>query len=67
MELSLNLICERRGDGRRMRVICIDAPGENPVVAMDDTGNVGRYYAEGNAFPGVEHTSDLVPLGTHRG
>jgi hypothetical protein len=33
--------------GKKMRVVCVDAPDDQPVVAIDTVGNVYRYDADG--------------------
>ena len=46
-------------DGREIRVLCTDAPGELPVVVMDDTGYVVKAYADGRFHQQQEGNYDL--------
>ena len=49
-----------RGAGR-LRVICVDASGERPVIVLDALGNPYRYCANGAECDGVCGKYDLIP------
>lgn len=54
-------------DGREVRVLCIDAPGGQPVIVMDDTGYITRHNLDG-IFPGpnLENCNDLFMAPTKK-
>lgn len=48
-------------DGHKARIICTDARGELPVIALiGATEEIYRYYAGGKYYPDDEHKLDLV-------
>jgi len=51
---------ETRGAGKR-RVICVDAPGDYPVVIMDAGGSVYRHKADGTYCSMDFPAYDLIP------
>lgn len=56
--------------GRKARIICTDAKGPHPIVALVDDGDgevITLYHASGNvAWGGPKERSDLVNIPTKR-
>lgn len=46
---------------REVRVLCVDAGGDYPVVALDGRGNVLRFTSDGH-FWGMKREFDLIPI-----
>jgi hypothetical protein len=45
---------------RNVRVLCIDAPGSQPVIVVDDTGYITRNNIDGSfASQDIKHDYDL--------
>ena len=50
-------------DGQKRRVLCVDAPGRLPVIAISQSGQVYRYLDDGRAADdGWDQPFDLVPV-----
>ena len=48
-------------NGEKVRVVCVDAPGEYPVVAVGSGDGVTTHTADGFGVVGVkEHPHDLI-------
>lgn len=52
----------KRRDGKKVRVVCVDAPGAWPVVVVTEDGIDQVYTAkhDGHRFRGVDHGADLI-------
>jgi hypothetical protein len=46
--------------GDKVRVICVDASGTQPIIALDSYGGFFRYGLEGNYYNNGEHKHDLI-------
>lgn len=52
----------KRGDGELVRVVCVDAPGDYPVIGHFECGDVETYTAEGSVSAGANYPpADLIP------
>ena len=51
--------------GYKVRVVCVDAPGDHPVVGVSDTDGANFYTAEGLFYFGGGET-DLDLVAEHR-
>jgi len=50
-------------DGRKMRVLCVDAPHPLPVITISPAGQVYRYPENGRYLSDLcDHSADLVPV-----
>lgn len=48
-------------DGKPVRVLCVDAPGDQPVVILYLDGNTGKRHENGQFHSNYESNNDLVP------
>jgi hypothetical protein len=52
----------KRGDGELIRVVCVDAPGDWPVIGHDRFGNVVQFTSLGWFWDDIpSESSDLIP------
>lgn len=49
-------------NGEKRRVLCVDAPGGSPVIAIDQYGVVTRYLPDGRYRLDAESSCDLQPV-----
>ena len=50
-------------DGQKRRVLCVDAPGRLPVIAISQSGQVYRYHNDGRSSDDDwDQPFDLVPV-----
>jgi hypothetical protein len=51
-------------DGRDVRLLCIDGPGEYPVIGIINNEDLGEWTSLGRYFPQrpSEHPSDLIEV-----
>ena len=50
-------------DGQKRRVLCVDAPGRLPVIAISQSGQVYRYLDDGRSSDDAcDQPFDLVPV-----
>lgn len=47
MSIDWSRPVRRKGDKELVRVLCIDAPGKQPVIALYETGRIHRYSIDG--------------------
>ena len=53
-------------DGRNVRLLCTDGPGEYPVIGIINNEDLGEWTSLGRYFPQrpSEHPSDLIEVPT---
>lgn len=52
----------KRGNGELIRVVCVDAPGDFPVIGHDRIGNVVQFTAMGWFWDDIpSESSDIIP------
>ena len=61
MKIDINKKYRYRS-GAAARVICVDAPSEFPVIAIDDGGDPSTHTDEGRLLLGGESVHDLVEV-----
>lgn len=49
-------------DGSPRRVLCVDAPGCYPVIAIDDRGHLYKHVADGGWLGDSTDVNDLIPV-----
>ena len=46
--------------GHEVRILCIDAPGDKPVIGIQPNGTILRYYPTGHYSYSIDDDYDLV-------
>lgn len=50
----------RARNGEKLRIICVDIPGETPVLSCSEKGYVSHHYASGHIHPYSLDDYDLI-------
>jgi len=62
--MKINLIDDfayRCDPSKKIRIICIDAPGDLPIISVTETGNLFRHDDDGK-FCSKDHEFDIIPI-----
>lgn len=62
MKIDINKKYRYR-NGKPARILCVDAPGDQPVISINNEGSVHGHEANGNFYPyGGSSRSDLIEV-----
>jgi hypothetical protein len=53
-------------DGRHVRIVCTDAPGQYPLIGIINSGSPTTYTNDGRQVSGETNGADLVNIPTKR-